>query len=265
MSVGRYLREAREAAGYSVEQISSKTRIRAELIRDLESEKFQSCGGNAYARGHIRTIGQVVNADINRLLSEFEAATGEIDRPMIDLLTENSATTIKPQRAIPKMSYKFMASTAAVVVGLMILVPTATSMFKTTTKSTHSKVSIAASQSVSVPATQAVTTEMRKQQNKSATVPATGIGNLVFSADSGTTWIAVTDANGVNIFTGKISQGQSMTFDASQLLNVTLGNSGAVNVTLDGKSLGYPGTLGQVQYLQYGPTSTASTSVVTAG
>ena len=265
MSVGTYLREAREAAGYSVEQISSKTRIRAELIRDLECEKFQSCGGNAYARGHIRTIGQVVNADIDRLILEFEAATGEVDRPMIDLLTENSATTIKAQRAIPKMTYMFMASTAAVVVGLMILVPTATSMFKTTTKSSHSKVSIAASQSVSASATQAVTTDTRKQQNTTATVPANGSGNLVFSADSGTTWIAVTDVNGVNVYTGKISQGQSMSFDASQLLNVTLGNSGAVTVALNGKSLGYPGALGQVKYLQYGPGATSSTSPVTAG
>jgi cytoskeletal protein RodZ len=84
MSVGTYLREAREAAGYSVEQISSKTRIRPDVIRDLESEKFQSSGGNAYARGHIRTIGNLINADIDRLISEFEAVTGEVDRPMIE-------------------------------------------------------------------------------------------------------------------------------------------------------------------------------------
>ncbi len=256
MSVGTYLREAREAAGYSVEQISSKTRIRAEVIRDLECEKFQSCGGNAYARGHIRTIGQLVNADLDRLISEFESTTGEIDRPMIDLLTENNATTVKVQRAIPKLTYKFMASTAAVVVGLMILVPTANSMFKSTTKS-HLKVSVAA-KSVAVPANQVVTTGTGKQQSSSSVVPTTG--NLVFSADSGTTWIAVTDTQGKNIFTGKIAKGQSQSFDASALINVTLGNSGAVSVTLNGKSLGYPGALGEVKYLQYGPGATSSLS-----
>jgi cytoskeletal protein RodZ len=266
MSVGKYLREAREAAGYSVEQISSKTRIRAEVIRDLECEKFQSCGGNAYARGHIRTIGQVVNADIDRLLTEFESTTGEVQRPMIDLLTENNATSVKKQRALPKMTYKFMASTAAVVVGLMILVPTATSMFKTTTNSTKStspKVSLAnRTQSVAVSATQGVSTDSRKQQNNAAvvpTMPTNGTGNLVFSADSGTTWIAVTDAQGTNIFTGKIVKGSSQSFDASQLLNVTLGNSGAVSVTLNGKSLGYPGALGEVKYLQYGPGASSPT------
>ena len=45
---------------------------------------------------------------------------------------------------------------------------------------------------------------------------------------------------------------------------MTLGNSGAVTVNLDGKSLGSPGALGEVKYLQYGPGS-ASVSTTIAG
>ena len=95
-----------------------------------------------------------------------------------------------------------------------------------------------------------------------AAAPAVASGNLTFNADNGTTWIAVTDSQGTNIFTGKIVKGQSQSFDATQLLNVTLGNSGAVSVTLNGKSLGYPGALGEVKYLQYGP---GASSQVVAG
>jgi cytoskeleton protein RodZ len=254
MSVGTYLREAREAAGYSVEQIATKTRIRPQVIRDLECEEFQSCGGNAYARGHIRTIGQFINADLDRLITEFEAATGEVDRPMIELLTENSATTVKQGGGIPKITYKFMASTAAVIVGLIILVPTANSLFKSTTKSAHSSKASTSAKSVAVPATQALTVPV---------VPQTG--NLIISADNGTSWIAVTDMNGVNLFTGKISTGQSQSFDASKLINVTLGNAGAVTVTLNGKSMGTPGASGEVKYLQYGPNSASAVSPVIAG
>jgi hypothetical protein len=186
---------------------------------------------------------------------------------MFDLLTENNATVVRPKRVIPKMTYKFMASGAAVVVGLMILVPTANSMFKSTSKShatTSQKVLTATKQSVTVPATQGSSTDSRKQQSAATTTSATGAtsGNLVFSADSGTTWIAVTAADGTNIFTGKITQGQSQSFDASQLLNVTLGNAGAVSVWLNGKSLGIAGLTGQVKYLQYGP---GASSPVTTG
>ncbi len=256
MSVGTYLREAREASGYSVEQISAKTRLRVSLIKDLESDNFQSCGGHAYARGHIRTIGQLVNADMDQLIVEFNLTSGEenLDRTMIDLLTENSATPSKPARNFPHVSYKFMATSAAVVVGLMILVPTANSMFSSSAKSSHKVSTANPSSKVAVPATQAGTTVTRKQQSSVAAVPTTG--SLLFSADSGTTWIAVTDSSGKNLFTGKISRGQSQAFDASQLLYVTLGNSGAVSVTLNGKSLGTPGALGEVKYLQYGPGAT---------
>ena len=254
MSVGTYLREAREAAGYSVEQISSKTRIRVQVIRDLECEEFQSCGGNAYARGHIRTIGQLVNADLDRLITEFEATTGEVDRPMFELLTENNATQVKTQSILPKMTYKFMASAAAVIVGLMILVPTANSLFKSTTKSAHSTKISASAKSVAVPATQAATTPL-----------ASTTGNLLITADNGTTWIAVTDSNGANLFTGKITTGQSQSFDASKLINVTFGNAGAVSVSLNGKSMGRPGASGEVKYLQYGPNSSSAAASVNAG
>ena len=260
MSVGAFLREAREASGYSVEQISAMTRLRPTLIKDIEANNFQSCGGSIYARGHIRTIGQIVNADIDHLMIEFESTTGEVERPMIDLLTESSATPSNPQRNFPHVSYKFLASSAAVVVGLMILVPTTNSMFKSTVKPTHKISLVNPSTKVAVPANQAGSTVTRKQQ--SSVAPAPAVGNLVFSADSGTTWIAVTDAAGNSLYTGKISQGQSKAFDATQLLNVTLGNSGAVTVTLDGNSLGTPGAAGEVKYLQYGPGAQQATTSV---
>lgn len=261
MSVGLYLREAREASGYSIEQISAQTRIRAEVIRDLESDKFSSAGGNAYARGHMRTIGQFIGADIDSLMLKFEETTASDDRAMIDLLTENNATVAKPQRSLPKISYKFMASSAAAVVGLMILVPTASSILKSSVKPT-TKVS-AVKKSVTAPATQGTSTDSRKQQSSLAT--GSSVGNLVISADSGTTWIAVSDANGTPIFTGKIAKGKSQSFDASSLLKVTLGNSGAVSISLNGKNLGTPGAIGEVKYLQYGPGAAPSDSIQTQG
>ncbi|MSY20068.1 MAG: DUF4115 domain-containing protein, partial [Actinobacteria bacterium] len=49
------LQQARETAGLTVEQISALTNIRAGVIRDLENNSVEICGGIAYARGHIRS------------------------------------------------------------------------------------------------------------------------------------------------------------------------------------------------------------------
>jgi cytoskeletal protein RodZ len=100
MTVGSYLREAREAAGYSVEDIAARTRIPSTIIKDIESENFQSSGGNAYARGHIRTIAKVIDADLDRLIAAFEETTAESNRPMIELLEENSATVLRNRKKV---------------------------------------------------------------------------------------------------------------------------------------------------------------------
>ncbi|MEY4024153.1 MAG: hypothetical protein RLZ23_1114, partial [Actinomycetota bacterium] len=63
MTVGSALKAARTSAGFSIEEISEITRIRKDVLNDLESNIFTSSGGMAYARGHIRSIAKVIAAD----------------------------------------------------------------------------------------------------------------------------------------------------------------------------------------------------------
>ena len=56
MSIGETLIAAREQAGMSVEQVAESTRIRQTLVHAIEHDDYWLCGGDFYARGHIRTI-----------------------------------------------------------------------------------------------------------------------------------------------------------------------------------------------------------------
>jgi hypothetical protein len=67
------LAEARHRAGLTVAEVSARTRIREGLIRAIEQDEFDSCGGDFYARGHIRAIAGVVGADPGVLISEYDA------------------------------------------------------------------------------------------------------------------------------------------------------------------------------------------------
>ena len=89
LTLGTEIRDARERAGYTVAKIAQITRIRETLIKDIESDDFTSCGGNAYARGHIRTIAKVLKINADSLIEKFAQSTGDFDRPMIDLLEES--------------------------------------------------------------------------------------------------------------------------------------------------------------------------------
>ena len=74
MSIGGALTEARSEAGLSITDVSERTRIRAAIIRDIEKDDYAACGGDFYARGHIRAIAKVVGADPVPLIEEYDAA-----------------------------------------------------------------------------------------------------------------------------------------------------------------------------------------------
>jgi hypothetical protein len=78
MSIGGTLARARQDAGLSITQVSKRTRIRETVIRGIENDDFSPCGGDFYARGHIRSVARLVGADADRLIQEYDAAHGGI-------------------------------------------------------------------------------------------------------------------------------------------------------------------------------------------
>jgi hypothetical protein len=74
VSIGEELAQARGHAGLSVAQVSQRTRIRQTIIRGIESDDYSVCGGDFYARGHIRSIAKTVGADPELLIREYDTA-----------------------------------------------------------------------------------------------------------------------------------------------------------------------------------------------
>lgn len=75
MSIGEALTEARRQAGLTVTDVSRQTRIRETIIRGIEHDDYSACGGDFYARGHIRSIARAVGVDPEPLITEYDAAT----------------------------------------------------------------------------------------------------------------------------------------------------------------------------------------------
>jgi Helix-turn-helix domain/Domain of unknown function (DUF4115) len=73
VSIGDTLAAARHAAGLTTAHVSELTRIREAIVRGIERDDFSACGGDVYARGHIRSIARVIGADAESLISEYDA------------------------------------------------------------------------------------------------------------------------------------------------------------------------------------------------
>lgn len=76
MTIGDALAAGRRQAGMTVTQVGQRTCIRETIIRGIERDDFSGCGGDFYARGHIRSIAQAVNIDPEPLIAEFDATIG---------------------------------------------------------------------------------------------------------------------------------------------------------------------------------------------
>ena len=76
MSIGDALAEGRRQAGLTITQVSQRTCIRETIIRGIERGDFSGCGGDFYARGHIRSIACAVGVNPEPLIAEYDATMG---------------------------------------------------------------------------------------------------------------------------------------------------------------------------------------------
>jgi Helix-turn-helix domain len=123
VSIGEALAEARREAGLTVAQVSQRTRIRQTIIRGIEGDDYSVCGGDFYARGHIRSIAKVVAADPGPLIQEFDTthrALGAVSATSIDELLTRSRAAEQQRRERQRRSWAVVAG--AVTVSLALLV-----------------------------------------------------------------------------------------------------------------------------------------------
>jgi hypothetical protein len=70
--IGPELGSARERLRLTIDQVSERTRIRPHVIEAIEVDDFAPCGGDFYARGHLRTLARVLGIDAAPLLASYD-------------------------------------------------------------------------------------------------------------------------------------------------------------------------------------------------
>src|SRR5487761_260971 len=72
VTVGETLTEARYQAGLSIDELSERTRIRGTVIRSIEQDDYEACGGDLYVRGYVRALAGAVGIDAQPLIREYD-------------------------------------------------------------------------------------------------------------------------------------------------------------------------------------------------
>lgn len=254
MSIGETLGQARRESGLTVKQVSERTRIRETVIRRIEQDDYSLCGGNFYARGHIRSIARMLGVDSDPLIREYdENHGGAPGAPAVATAFEPEPPLRFRERRTPNWS----AAMAATLV--LVLLYGVFQVFSGEEERTPSPVA----ETPAVTAAPATAAPGRGDahalgETPRATPPAEAIGEdevVVAVRATEQSWINVRDAEGKVLFSAMVPKGQRREWRADKRMRVLIGNAAGVVLTVNGKELGVPGEDGQVLRLTFVPGS----------
>ena len=251
MSLGSMISKARQDAGLSIEDLSAATNVRTTLLREIEADNFSQCGGETYARGHLRNIAIKLNVDPQLFLTTFEDEQMHVGRTLQDLLVENNV--MRESKEVRKVSWKVLVTISVAslfLAGLAQIIVSSNS-----TPDIPVAIEETATTSPSSEATPQATAPEEVVPTDEATI-STGRGvEVIFTASRAKSWLFVSDSAGRVLFSGQIPVGATKTFSTDQQLNLKIGNAGGVDLSVNGKKIDSPGADGQVVSVSYGVDS----------
>ena len=87
-SIGSQLSVARLRHGWTIEEAAARTRLHANVIRNLESDRFDKLPSLAYIRGFLRIYSRELGLDPKAVLREFQPNSLEAEDSILDLRPE---------------------------------------------------------------------------------------------------------------------------------------------------------------------------------
>ena len=244
MSLGSLIAKARKDAGLSLEDLAAKTNIRISVLSEIEKNNFSHCGGETYARGHVRNIAAILKADQKEFIRLYEEEQGGETRSIKDLLIENSVMRLPAEAR--KVSWKVL-----VLISVVSLFVVGIGQVVISNINTNDVVGAAPSSSASPTAAESPSAEPSAESTFSS---GTGV-EVVINAVRAKSWLFVSDASGRTLFSGQVSRGAVKVFSSDSQLNLKVGNAGGVDLKVNGKKVEAIGVDGEVVSVSYGVDS----------
>jgi len=259
VSIGEALAQARHQAGLTVAQVSQQTNIREAIIRGIEADDYLACGGDFYARGHIRGIARVVGADPEPLIREYD--TTRRPQPI------TAADVFEPVTPIRIRERRRLSWTAALVLGLIAALGFAVYHLLPGSLRPGSRHAPAA-------AAAHVAAHPGAARGRPSPVPDTRPAAAGPYADKAVVqltairdcWVEFTSPGGRYLFGSYIAAGASKSWTFRRPVDMRLASRGGIRLTVDGRNPLPAGPAARPITLSLGPnrraTATATSRVI---
>ncbi|MFD7298513.1 helix-turn-helix domain-containing protein [Streptomyces sp. NPDC059897] len=250
-SIGRALQQARVDAGLSVDEVSQSTRVRIPIVQAIEQDDFSRCGGDVYARGHIRTLARAVGLDAEPLLEQYGDEHGGRPAPTpATPLFETERIRSEPRR--PNWTAAMVAAIVAVVAFVGYTAFSGGDSDSSQQQAAEGSTPATSKPTTTKPSPSKKPTDPKPDPTDSAiaAAPADKV-TVKVNASDGRSWISAKDHNGRIMFDGLLQDGQTKTFQDNQKIDLVLGDAGAIKLYVNGKQIEDEFQSGQVERLSY--------------
>jgi cytoskeleton protein RodZ len=232
---GERLKRERELREVTLGEVSTATRIAPRFLEALENEQWNRLPGGIFGRGFVRSIARYLGLNEEDLLSEYDLARGE----------NGSIAPMKTEERIP--SPPKWIPVAALLVFLALLIGLAFGGRYAWRVYRAHRTAKKSSATVSIPAASEPQALPASATPEPPPAP-TGISlDLSVAARTGTRLRVVADGN--VIFDAELAAGEIRHFAAGERFEVTVADSSAVLLALNGQPvppMGVPGSSGTI-------------------
>jgi hypothetical protein len=235
IGIGPALRRAREHRSKTIDEAARDTKIRPEYLQALERESFDGLMGDAYVRGFLRSYAQYLGLDPEKVLAAYTRSVG--DHATADLPDPASKADRPSSPFYPRN--RTQSWVLAGVGTIAVIVFLAFSGLLSRSHTAPPPVALPSVLPSLLPTSPLLDLGLRARHQ---------IDDVVVVTDGGTA------------FQGSLQPFEGRTFQAIHSIAVTLPKGGVVEFTLNGESLGRPGTV-DAPYSRtfYAPTSASGT------
>jgi transcriptional regulator with XRE-family HTH domain len=274
-SLGRMLREAREAKGYVLEDVERATRIRAKYLEALEEGDFEALPSEAQLRGFLRNYAQFLSLDGEQVLAHYKEALGQPAGASAPLSanqkpapaapaspTDQSAappprpSAGQPVNPTPQIHWRrlrllspdfLVGGTVTLLLVLLLLwgvVQITTHLLQTSSRPTLSPIpALHGATPATAAASPTVVEATATVELPTPLAVYTGV-NLIVRAEQ-RVWLRVT-VDGGEAFAGLLAPGASKEFTGQNVIELITGNGQGTRVIWNGRDQGTLGELGEV-------------------
>jgi cytoskeleton protein RodZ len=238
--IGMEVRRAREWLAMSVDDLAERTRIRPYVIESIEMGDFSPCGGDFYARGHLRMLASVLGVDPAPIVSSYDAHLASA--PVSPLAVFDAELSTGVLRPTGRGGSRWGALVGAVLVLLLVWGVARLFLADQTP----------GSDSLRAPTSNAARLGSPGVGNTLLLPPAVPPTRVTLSVASGTSRVVVWDKAMTVVYRGVLQSGDAKTLSGPGPLRVMAVDGGAVSLAARGHPKALMGKPGQRVFLHVG-------------